>query len=100
MGKSKNLQRRWQSHHRYAQFSALSPFGRLHYRLLPMVKIHKYELKEIERLRPKWNYRAIANFWQKLSLILHIWLRAGIFLILILAIIVTLTILILRFLHF
>jgi hypothetical protein len=86
VGKSKNLHRRWQSHHRYNQFAALYPFGRLHYRLLPLAKIHSYELTEIARLKPKWNYQAIANFWQRIGLILHIWLRAVIFLIISIAI--------------
>jgi hypothetical protein len=86
VGKSKNLHRRWISHHRHAQFAALYPFGRLHFKTLPAAKIHNYELAEIARLRPKWNYQAIANFWQRIGLMLQIWIR-GLFLAAILLII-------------
>jgi hypothetical protein len=76
VGKSKNLRQRWKTHHRHPEFAALQPFGRLHYRRLPLNRLHTYELTEIRRLRPLWNYQAIAGFWQIAGLAIAIWLRA------------------------
>ncbi|MDX1976377.1 MAG: GIY-YIG nuclease family protein [Pseudanabaenaceae cyanobacterium bins.68] len=76
VGKSQNLRRRWQSHHRLRQFIGLQPFGRLHYRLMPLEQIHAYELAEIERLKPAWNYQQSLSWWQSLLLIVKLWLVA------------------------
>jgi hypothetical protein len=97
VGKSKNLHRRWQSHHRHAQFAALQPFGRLHYKQLSFKKIHNYELAEIARLKPKWNYQAIASFWQRFGLFLDIWLRGLIILSIFLGLVLAICFLILIF---
>jgi hypothetical protein len=76
VGKSKNLRHRWKSHHRHPEFAALQPFGRIHYRLLPHHRTHAYELAEIRRLKPHWNYQAIAGFWRIAKVAIGIWLRA------------------------
>lgn len=76
VGKSQNLRRRWQSHHRYGDFRKLQPFGRLHYRCLSLGQIHAYELAEIDRLQPAWNYRQSLSWGQGIWLICKLWLVA------------------------
>ncbi len=66
VGKSQNLKRRWRSHHKLAEFNALSPFGRIHYYLLPSQKLQDWERKEIKRLNPPWNYQSALTMGEKL----------------------------------
>ncbi|MGQ9864800.1 MAG: GIY-YIG nuclease family protein [Pseudanabaenaceae cyanobacterium] len=77
VGKSRNLKARWRNHHRYQQFAALHPFGRLHYRLLSPHQITAYETQEIQRLRPRWNKREVPGLWGVLWLRCQVWGRIG-----------------------
>ncbi|MFQ3679459.1 MAG: GIY-YIG nuclease family protein [Pseudanabaenaceae cyanobacterium] len=77
VGKSRNLRARWRNHHRYQQFAALHPLGRLHYRSLPAPQITAYEAQEIQRLHPRWNQRKVPGLWGVLRLRLQIWGQLG-----------------------
>ncbi len=76
VGKSRNLKARWRHHHRYPQFAALHPFGRLHYRTLSHHQIALQETQEIQRLQPRWNAQPIPGVWGVLRLRLQIWGQA------------------------
>jgi hypothetical protein len=82
VGKSRNLKARWRNHHRYPQFAALHPFGRLHYQPLSSHQIALYETQEIQRLRPRWNNRKVPGLWGVLWLRLRVWGQIGMYTIL------------------
>ncbi len=79
VGKSRNLKARWRRHHRYPQFAALHPFGRLHYRALAKDQIATHETQEIQRLRPHWNNRPVPGLWGVLWLRLQVWGQLGMY---------------------
>ncbi|MFN3361815.1 MAG: GIY-YIG nuclease family protein, partial [Pseudanabaenaceae cyanobacterium] len=75
VGKSQNLRQRWRHHHRRQEFYSLAPFGRIHYRLLPPHQLTPWEIKEIKRLRPPWNYHPPLTPWQRIGLQITIGLQ-------------------------
>lgn len=74
VGRAQNLRQRWQRHHRYPQFRLLSPFGRLHYRLVKPNCLDRQEKLDIQRLKPHWNYEPIPEFWGLLAFWIGVWL--------------------------
>ncbi|NJK35982.1 MAG: GIY-YIG nuclease family protein [Oscillatoriales cyanobacterium SM2_2_1] len=79
IGKAKNLRQRWQRHHRRAQVQLLSPFGRLHYRLLPLADLGAAEKLAIAHHRPYWNNQRVPGFWGLWRLYWAVWGRLGIY---------------------
>jgi excinuclease UvrABC nuclease subunit len=78
VGRSQNLQRRWRSHHKLAEFNALRPFGRIHYHLVPSDRLLALEQAEIKRLKPPWNYQTPLKGGEKLWLRVTIGLRMAV----------------------
>jgi Flp pilus assembly protein TadB len=83
VGKARNLRRRWQKNHqRYNQFKILSPFGRLHFKVMPAHKIDDFEKKEIQRLNPPWNYSPVPGFYGLIRYFFVVWTSVLLYLIL------------------
>jgi hypothetical protein len=83
VGKATNLRRRWcKNHQRYNQFKILSPFGRLHFKVMPAHKIDDYEKKEIQRLKPSWNYSTVPDFYGLIRYFFVVWSSIVLYLIL------------------
>lgn len=78
VGKSQNLRQRWRSHHRQSEFSALHPFARIHYSLVPSDRLQDEESKEIKRLQPPWNYQPCLTWGERLWLKITIGLRMAV----------------------
>ncbi|AFY75394.1 putative endonuclease [Synechococcus sp. PCC 7502] len=80
VGKAVNLRRRLTARHqRYKQIKILTPFARVHYKVLPKHQISAYEREEIKSLKPCWNYTRVPKFWGLLSQFIWFWLRFCLF---------------------
>ncbi len=76
VGQAKNLRKRVRkSHQRYKQLKALAPFARVHYKILPVSQISRYESLEIKHLQPDWNYTKVPKFWGIMEIFLELWFR-------------------------
>ena len=76
VGQAQNLRKRVRkSHQRYKQLKILAPFARVHYKILPVSRIGKYESLEIKKLKPDWNYTRVPQFWELMNFSIGIWLR-------------------------
>lgn len=74
VGKATNLRRRWRKNHqRYNQFKILSPFGRLHFKVMPAHRINDFEKLEIKQLNPPWNYSPVPGFYGLIRYFFVVW---------------------------
>jgi len=86
VGKAVNLRKRLTARHqRYRQIKILAPFARVHYKVLPKAQISSYEISEIKKLKPDWNYTRVPQTWGLFRLFLRFWVRFWFYLIVVLA---------------
>jgi hypothetical protein len=99
VGKATNLRRRWRKNHqRYNQFKILSPFGRLHFKVMPAHRIDDYERMEIQRCKPPWNYSPVPGFYGLVHYFLIVW-GSVIFYLILLGLFIALAAYLVRYFH-